>query len=65
MSQPKLQVFDSHAMPWEDRFIPELGKKKSCTNAKAKRMLGWSPRSNEECVVATAESLVQLGLLKN
>jgi nucleoside-diphosphate-sugar epimerase len=44
--------------------IPELGKKKSCTNAKAKRMLGWSPRSNEECVTATAESLVQLGLLK-
>ncbi len=44
---------------------PELGKKKSCTNAKAKRMLGWAPRSNEECVVATAESLVRLGLLKN
>jgi quercetin dioxygenase-like cupin family protein len=26
MSDPKLQVFDSRAMPWEDRFIPELGK---------------------------------------
>jgi dihydroflavonol-4-reductase len=43
---------------------PELGKKKSCSNAKARRMLGWSPRSNEECVTATAESLVRLGLLK-
>lgn len=26
MTDPKLQVFDSRAMPWEDRFIPELGK---------------------------------------
>ena len=26
MSKPKLQVFDSPAMPWEERFIPELGK---------------------------------------
>jgi hypothetical protein len=26
MLDPKLQVFDSGAMPWEDRFIPELGK---------------------------------------
>jgi nucleoside-diphosphate-sugar epimerase len=44
--------------------VPELGKKKSCSNAKAKRMLGWAPRSNEESIVATAESLVRLGLLK-
>jgi dihydroflavonol-4-reductase len=28
-------------------------------------MLGWAPRSNEEAVVATAESLVRLGLLKD
>ena len=27
-------------------------------------MLGWAPRSNEEALVATAESLVNLGLLK-
>jgi len=26
MSTQKLQVFDSPAMPWEERFIPELGK---------------------------------------
>jgi quercetin dioxygenase-like cupin family protein len=26
MSTQKLQVFDSGAMPWEERFIPELGK---------------------------------------
>jgi nucleoside-diphosphate-sugar epimerase len=44
--------------------VPELGKKKSSSNAKAKRMLGWAPRPNEESIAATAESLVRLGLLK-
>ena len=45
-------------------ITPELGKKKNGTNAKAKRLLGWQPRSNEEALLATAESLVRLGLLK-
>ena len=44
---------------------PELGEKKNATNEKARRLLGWSPRSNEESLVATAESLVRLGLLKD
>jgi dihydroflavonol-4-reductase len=30
----------------------------------AKRMPGWPPRSNEESIVATAETLVRLGPLK-
>jgi nucleoside-diphosphate-sugar epimerase len=42
---------------------PELGKIKNSTNEKARRMLGWTARSNEESIVATAESLVRLGLL--
>jgi nucleoside-diphosphate-sugar epimerase len=46
------------------QILPELGKKKNATNEKARRMLGWSPRSNEEAIVATAESLARLGLLK-
>jgi dihydroflavonol-4-reductase len=29
------------------------------------RLLGWAPRSNEEAIVATAESLVRLGLPKD
>jgi nucleoside-diphosphate-sugar epimerase len=45
-------------------ILPELGKRKNATNEKARRMLGWAPRSNEEAIVATAESLVQLNLLK-
>jgi len=50
--------------PAVKQIIPELGKEKNASNEKAKRMLGWTPRSNEECVVATAESLVRLGLVK-
>jgi dihydroflavonol-4-reductase len=45
-------------------ITPELGKKKNATNEKAKRTLGWAPRSNEEALVATAQSMQQLGLLK-
>ena len=45
-------------------ILPELGKVKNATNEKARRMLGWAPRSNEETILATAESLVRLGLVK-
>jgi nucleoside-diphosphate-sugar epimerase len=46
-------------------LLPQLGKIRNATSEKAKRMLGWAPRSNEEAIVATAESLVRLGLLKD
>jgi nucleoside-diphosphate-sugar epimerase len=46
-------------------IVPELGKSKNATSEKARRLLGWEPRSTEEAVVATAESLVRLGLLKD
>ncbi len=51
--------------PVVKQIIPELGKYKNAINEKAKRLLGWAPRSNEEAIVATAESLVRLGLLKD
>jgi nucleoside-diphosphate-sugar epimerase len=47
------------------QIVPELGKLKNATNEKAKRVLGWAPRSNEDSILATAESLVRLGLLQN
>lgn len=53
-------VFD----PAARLILPELGKKKSATNEKARRLLQWSPRPSEEAIVATAESLLNLGLLK-
>ncbi|MEO5685977.1 MAG: aldehyde reductase [Burkholderiaceae bacterium] len=46
------------------QIVPELGKRKTAVNDKARRVLGWSPRSTEDAVVATAESLLALGLLK-
>lgn len=46
-------------------ILPELGKVKNATNEKAKRLLAWKPRSNQEAILATAESLLRLGLLKN
>jgi nucleoside-diphosphate-sugar epimerase len=46
------------------QILPELGKRKNATNGKARRVLGWNPRSREESVVATAESLLRLGLVK-
>ena len=51
--------------PAVKQILPELGKTKNATNEKARRVLGWAPRSNEESIVATAESLVRLGLLKD
>jgi nucleoside-diphosphate-sugar epimerase len=50
--------------PAVKQIIPELGKKRNATNEKARRLLSWSPRSREDALVATAESLVRLGLLK-
>lgn len=46
------------------QVLPELGIVKNATNAKAKRVLCWEPRSNEESLVATAKSLISLGMLK-
>ena len=50
--------------PAVKQILPELGKPKNATSEKATRVLGWEPRSNEEALVATAESLLRLGLLK-
>lgn len=44
--------------------VPNLGKVRNATSAKARRMLGWTPRPAAQALVATAESLAGLGLLK-
>jgi nucleoside-diphosphate-sugar epimerase len=49
--------------PMIKQILPELGKQKNGSNEKARRMLGWTPRSSEEAIVATAESLLRLGLV--
>ena len=47
------------------QILPELGKHKNATSKKAQQRLNWAPRSNEDSIVATAESLLRLGLLKD
>jgi nucleoside-diphosphate-sugar epimerase len=51
--------------PAVQQILPELGKRKNGSNAKARRVLGWQPRGNEECLVATAERMVRLGHLRD
>src|SRR3954466_7028194 len=52
--------FDGSLRP----LTPELGVRKRATNEKARRLLGWSPRGDREAVLATAESLLALGLVE-
>jgi dihydroflavonol-4-reductase len=49
--------------PLAREILPELGKRKNGSNAKAKGLLGWEPRSNEEAILAAGDSLIRLGLL--
>ena len=44
-------------------LVPFLGVNMNATSEKAMRLLGWSPRSAEDAIVASAESLLQFGLL--
>ncbi len=45
------------------QVAPDVGKVRRASNEKARHVLGWKPRSNEEAIVATAESLARLGLV--
>lgn len=49
--------------PLAREAVPRLGIKARASNEKARRVLGWNPRSNEEAIVASAESLIALGLI--
>jgi nucleoside-diphosphate-sugar epimerase len=50
--------------PSVQQLLPLLGKIRNATSEKARRVLGWSPRPNEEAVIGTAESLIQFGLVQ-
>ncbi|SHN09420.1 NAD-dependent epimerase/dehydratase family protein [Chitinophaga sp. CF418] len=43
--------------------VPHLGIVKEASHEKASQLLGWQPRSNKDAVLATAQSLVDLGLV--
>ncbi|MDF0583761.1 SDR family oxidoreductase [Bradyrhizobium yuanmingense] len=67
---PRLQAPDwlvrlaARRIPLLRAVVPMLGKVRHSTSAKAKSLLGWQARSNEEAILATAESLTRLGLVK-
>jgi dihydroflavonol-4-reductase len=45
------------------QLLPMLGKVRHATSAKAERVLGWRPRSREDALVATAESLLKFAVI--
>ncbi|WP_343617244.1 aldehyde reductase [Novosphingobium sp.] len=45
-------------------IVWQLGADMNASGDKARRLLGWHPRSREEAIIATAESLFRLNLLK-
>jgi dihydroflavonol-4-reductase len=44
--------------------LPQLGKVRRSSGAKARNLLRWTPRGDEEIILSTAESLIRLGLVK-
>jgi dihydroflavonol-4-reductase len=42
-----------------------LGYDMSATGRKAENLLGWTPRSRDDAIIASAESLIRLGLVRN
>lgn len=49
--------------PSIQQIVPQLGDIKRCSNEKAKEVLGWTPKSTEETVLATVDSLAKHNLL--
>jgi nucleoside-diphosphate-sugar epimerase len=41
---------------------PQVGKQKIIASKKARRVLGWQPRAGDEALLATARSLLDLGI---
>lgn len=48
--------------PLAREAVPRLGIQARASNEKARRVLDWAPRSNEDAIIASAESLIRLGL---
>ena len=49
--------------PPAKQLIPELNRERHISSEKAKRVLGWHPRSSEEAVIAGARSLIEFGVV--
>lgn len=47
--------------PQARQFLPDLGRKRQFSAAKAERMFGWTPRPAREAILATAASILARG----
>ena len=54
-----VSIFDSSLK----QVVPELGHVRPASSEKARSVLGWQPRSGEDAIIATAQSLIALGLV--
>src|SRR3569623_1972242 len=50
--------------PLAREAVPRLGIKGEASNAKARDVLGWQFRSNDEAITASGESLIRLGIVQ-
>lgn len=46
------------------QMAPQIGIRRDTTSDKAKRLLDWKPRSTQDAIIATAQSLIDLGLVQ-
>lgn len=44
-------------------ILPLVGIYRNASNEKARKVLGWNPRSNEDAILATVESMVKWGAI--
>jgi dihydroflavonol-4-reductase len=49
--------------PPAKQLLPELSRERHISSEKAKRLLGWTPRSSVEAVIAGARSLIEFGVV--
>ena len=50
--------------PAAKNIVPQLGRRKNASNEKARSLLNWKPRSNEEAVLSAIESMIKFGVIK-
>lgn len=50
--------------PAAKNIVPQLGRIKNASNEKAKKILGWTPRTNEEAIMSAVESIFRFGVVK-
>jgi len=50
--------------PLARSIVSQLGRVKNASNEKAKRLLDWTPRTNEEAIMSAVESMTRFGVIR-